>query len=39
VNKQLKALRTQGFIRIDGGTIEILNRERLEQKARVLSRI
>jgi hypothetical protein len=39
VNKQLKALRTQGFIRIDEGTIEILNRERLEQKARALSRI
>jgi hypothetical protein len=39
VNKQLKTLRTQGFIRIDEGTIEILNRVRLEQKARVLSRI
>jgi CRP-like cAMP-binding protein len=39
VNKQLTTLRTQGFIRIDEGTIEILNRVRLEQKARVLSRI
>ena len=39
VNKQLKALRTLGFIRVDKGTIEILNRERLEQKARALSRI
>jgi len=37
INKQLKALRTQGLIRIDGGTIEILNRERLAQKARVFS--
>lgn len=39
VNKQLKSLRTQGFIRIDEGTIEILDREKLEQKARALSRI
>lgn len=36
VNKQLKALRAQGFIRIDEGTIEILNRQRLEQRARML---
>lgn len=39
INKQLKALRTQGLIRIDGGTIEIVNRERLERKARALSGI
>jgi CRP-like cAMP-binding protein len=35
INKQLKALRDQGFVRISGGTIEILNRERLVQKARI----
>lgn len=34
INKQLKALRDQGLVRISGGTIEILNRERLVQKAR-----
>jgi CRP-like cAMP-binding protein len=39
VNKQLKALRTEGFIRIDEGTIEIVGRERLEQRARMLSEI
>ena len=33
--KQLKALRDQGLLRICGGTIEILNRERLVQKARM----
>ena len=35
VNKQLKALRDQGLVRMCGGTIEILNRERLVQKARI----
>ncbi len=35
INKQLKALREQGLIRISDGTIEILNRERLVQKARL----
>jgi CRP-like cAMP-binding protein len=35
INKQLKTLRDQGLIRISGGTIEILNRERLVQKARI----
>ena len=35
INKQLKALRDQGIVRISGGTIEILNRERLVQKARI----
>ncbi len=39
INKQLKALRTQGLIRIDEGTIEILDRETLARKARALSRI
>lgn len=39
VNKQLRALRAQGLIRIEDGTIDILNRESLEQKARALSRI
>jgi CRP-like cAMP-binding protein len=34
INKQLKTLRDQGLVRISGGTIEILNRERLVQKAR-----
>jgi CRP/FNR family cyclic AMP-dependent transcriptional regulator len=34
INKQLKGLRDQGLIRISGGTIDILNRERLVQKAR-----
>ena len=38
INKQLKALRTKGYIRIEGGTIEILDRERLAQKARAPSR-
>jgi len=36
INKQLKALRDQGLVRISGGTIEILNRERLVQRARIL---
>ena len=36
VNKQLKALRDQGLVRIRGGTIEILNRERLVRKARIV---
>ncbi|MHB8782846.1 MAG: Crp/Fnr family transcriptional regulator [Desulfobacteria bacterium] len=36
VNKQLKALRDQGLVRISGGTIEILKRERLVQKARII---
>ena len=36
INKQLKALRDQGLIRISGGTIEILKRERLVQKARII---
>jgi CRP/FNR family cyclic AMP-dependent transcriptional regulator len=35
INKQLKGLRDQGLVRIGGGTIEILNRDRLAQKARV----
>lgn len=35
INKQLKALRDKGLVRISGGTIEILNRERLVQKARI----
>ena len=35
INKQLKTLRDQDLIRIIGGTIEILNRERLAQKARM----
>jgi CRP/FNR family cyclic AMP-dependent transcriptional regulator len=35
INKQLKALRDQGLVRISGGTIEILNRGRLVQKARI----
>lgn len=35
INKQLKALRDQGLVRISGGTIEILNREKLVQKARI----
>jgi CRP-like cAMP-binding protein len=35
INKQLKTLRDQGLVRISGGTIEILNRERLVQKARI----
>jgi CRP-like cAMP-binding protein len=39
VNKQLNALRAQGFIRVDEGAIEILDRERLEQRARLLSGI
>ena len=36
INKQIKALRDQGLVRISGGTIEILKRERLVQKARIL---
>ncbi|TSA00194.1 MAG: Crp/Fnr family transcriptional regulator [Deltaproteobacteria bacterium] len=36
INKQLKALRDLGLVRITGGTIEILNRDRLAQKARIL---
>ena len=36
VNKQLKALRDQGLVRIRGGTIEILNRERLVRKTRIV---
>jgi CRP-like cAMP-binding protein len=39
INKQLKALRDLGLVRIAGGTIEILNRERLAQKARMFSKI
>ena len=39
VNKQLKALRAQGFIRVEQGMIEILNRGRLEQRTRMLSGI
>jgi CRP/FNR family cyclic AMP-dependent transcriptional regulator len=35
INKQLKSLRDQGLVRISGGTIEILNRKRLVQKARI----
>jgi CRP-like cAMP-binding protein len=35
INKQLKALRDQGLVRMSGGTIEILNRERLVRKARI----
>lgn len=36
INKQLKALRDQDLVRIDGGTIEIPNRERLARKARMI---
>ena len=36
INKQLKALRDLGLVRVTGGTIEILNRDRLVQKARIL---
>jgi len=35
INKQLKVLRDQGFVRAGGGTLEILNRERLVRKARL----
>ncbi|HEX9204986.1 MAG TPA: Crp/Fnr family transcriptional regulator [Candidatus Deferrimicrobiaceae bacterium] len=35
INKQLKVLRDQGLVRFSGGTIEILKRERLVQKARI----
>jgi len=35
INKQLKILRDQGLVRIYGGTIEILNREKLVKKARL----
>jgi CRP-like cAMP-binding protein len=35
INKQLKALRDQGLVRISGGTLEILNRGKLVQKARI----
>ena len=35
INKQLKVLCDKGLVRISGGTIEILNRERLVQKARI----
>lgn len=38
INKQLKALRDQQLVRFDGGTIEILNLERLAQRARVPSK-
>ncbi|MGE5190189.1 MAG: Crp/Fnr family transcriptional regulator [Gemmatimonadota bacterium] len=38
INKQLMALRAQGAVRVAHGTIEILNRERLQQRARALSR-
>ncbi len=38
VNKQLKALRDQGVVRIVGGTIDILKRERLVRKARMFPR-
>ncbi|HQT98312.1 MAG TPA: helix-turn-helix domain-containing protein, partial [Thermodesulfobacteriota bacterium] len=36
INKQIKALRDQGLVRISGGTIEILKRARLVQKARII---
>jgi CRP/FNR family transcriptional regulator, cyclic AMP receptor protein len=36
INKQLKALRDQGLVRMGGGSIEILNRERLARKARLV---
>jgi CRP-like cAMP-binding protein len=39
INKQLKGLRDQGLVRITGGTIEILNRDRLVQKARVVPKL
>ena len=39
INKQLKALRDQGLVRISGGTIEILNRERLLRKARAVPKL
>ena len=39
INKQLKALRDQGIVRITGGTIEILNRDRLLQKARIFPKL
>jgi CRP/FNR family cyclic AMP-dependent transcriptional regulator len=35
INKQLKVLCDKGLVRISGGTIEILNRERLVQKVRI----
>ena len=35
INKQLKGLRDQGIVRMNGGTIEIMNRERLVRKARI----
>ncbi len=38
INKQLKALRDQGVVRMNAGTIEILNRERLLREARMFPR-
>ncbi|MBE0607124.1 MAG: Crp/Fnr family transcriptional regulator [Deltaproteobacteria bacterium] len=39
INKQLKGFRDQGLVRIAGGKIEILNRDRLVRKARVLTKL
>ncbi len=39
INKQLKALRDLGLLRITGGTIEILNREKLVRRAHVLPKL
>lgn len=36
VNKQLKSLRDKGLVRMSGGAIAILNRERLARKARIV---
>ncbi len=36
INKQLKVLRDRGLVRISGGTIEILQRERLAREARLV---
>lgn len=38
INKQLRTLCAQGLVRVADGTLEILNREGLAQKARVPSR-
>jgi CRP/FNR family cyclic AMP-dependent transcriptional regulator len=38
INKQLKALRDQGIVRISGGTIEVLDREKLARKVRLFPR-
>jgi CRP-like cAMP-binding protein len=38
INKQLRGLRDQGIVRIEGGVIEILDRDKLAAKARVVSK-